>query len=120
MNFATIKEVYADGVTLVFDDGSSSAKHYRCNASIVFHAGDRVRIINDGGTYVVEYPVGGPLASLNADTSAAHIGTTISFFGADATTKQTVANLATGATTAQTVTKVNALLTALRGYGLIG
>ena len=55
MNFATIKAVYDDGVTLAFDDGSESQKHYKVNGGVVFNAGDRVRILEDNGTYVVEY-----------------------------------------------------------------
>ena len=44
MNFATIKAVHDDGVTLSFDDGSESQKHYKVNSGGVFNAGDRVRI----------------------------------------------------------------------------
>ena len=60
-NFATIGAVYADGVTLIFDgENAPSAKHYKCNTSVYFQAGDRVRIFEDSGTYVVEYVVGAP------------------------------------------------------------
>lgn len=60
-NFATVGAVYADGLSLIFDgEAAPSEKHYRCNTSIFFQAGDRVRIFKDSGTYVVEYVVGAP------------------------------------------------------------
>lgn len=69
MNFATIKAVHDDGVTLSFDDGSESQKHYKVNSGVVFNAGDRVRILDDNGTYVVEYVVGRPIKAINAGTA---------------------------------------------------
>lgn len=67
-NFATIGSVYADGVTLYFDSvQAESVKHYKVNNSVVFRAGDRVRIIKDSGTYVVEYVVGNPKSSIISD-----------------------------------------------------
>lgn len=69
-SFATVAAVYADGISLKFDGSAApSAKHYKCNAAIKFEAGQRVRIIKDSGTYVVEYPVGAPLTKLHADTA---------------------------------------------------
>lgn len=60
-NFATVGTVYEDGVSLIFDGTSTASdKHYKVNASVVFTAGDRVKIIKDSGTYVVEYVVGNP------------------------------------------------------------
>lgn len=60
-NFATIGEVYEDGVSLIFDgEAEATEKHYLVNTSVIFHAGDRVRIFADAGTYVVEYVVGAP------------------------------------------------------------
>lgn len=70
MNFATIKAVHDDGVTLSFDDGSESQKHYKVNSGVVFNAGDRVRILEDSGTYVVEYVVGRPIKAINAGTAS--------------------------------------------------
>lgn len=77
-NFATIGAVYADGVTLIFDGQTeASEKHYRCNTSVVFTAGDRVKILADSGTYVAEYVVGAPkqggsidAATLNGKTES--------------------------------------------------
>ena len=60
-NFATIGAVYEDGVSLIFDgEAAPTEKHYLCNTSAYFKAGDRVKIATDSGTYVVEYAVGAP------------------------------------------------------------
>lgn len=61
MCFATVGAVFGDGVTLIFDGQTAATeKHYKCNTSVLFHAGDRVKIASDSGTYVVEYIVGSP------------------------------------------------------------
>lgn len=61
-NFATIGEIFDDGVSLIFDgQDAATEKHYKVNTSIVFKAGDRVKILADSGTYVVEYVVGPPI-----------------------------------------------------------
>lgn len=49
---------------------TESLKHYKCNTAVRFAAGQRVRIIEDSGTYVVEYPVGAPAQSIYADSAA--------------------------------------------------
>lgn len=68
--FATVGAVYNDGVSLIFDgEETPTEKHYKVNAFVVFKANDRVRIIKDSGTYVVEYPIGSPKTSFNADTA---------------------------------------------------
>lgn len=68
--FATIGEIFADGVTLIFDGQTeATAKHYKVNSSIVFSQGDRVKIIKDSGTYVVEYPVGNPKTDSGGDVA---------------------------------------------------
>ena len=60
-SFATIDAIFTDGVTLIFDGQTeATTKHYKVNSSIIFNAGDRVKIIKDSGTYVDEYPVGNP------------------------------------------------------------
>lgn len=70
VNFATIAAIYADGVTLIFDgETAPTQKHYLCNSFAVFAVGDRVRLIKDSGTYIVEYSVGAPKTSFNADTA---------------------------------------------------
>ena len=60
-SLATVGAVYSDGLSLIFDGtGTASEKHYKCNTSISFTAGDRVKICKISGTYVVEYIVGNP------------------------------------------------------------
>lgn len=61
--FATVSEVFDDGVTLEFDGaGEASEKHYLCAVHAPVAAGDRVKLAKDSGTYVVEYAVGAPNA----------------------------------------------------------
>lgn len=61
-NFATVGAVYADGVSLIFDgETEPTQKHYLCNTMMYCKAGDRVKIVEDSGTYIVEYVVGAPL-----------------------------------------------------------
>ena len=70
-SFATVAAVYDDGLTLQFEgQATASEKRYKCNAFCVFHPGDRVRVIKDSGTYVVEYPVGVPRKTFAADSAA--------------------------------------------------
>ncbi len=60
-SFATIGEVFEDGVSLIFDgQEEATEKHYKTNTSIWFQPGDRVKICPDSGTYVVEYVIGFP------------------------------------------------------------
>ena len=60
-NFATVGGGYADGISLIFDgQETASQKRYKCNTTITFQPGDRVKIFPVPGTYVVEYPVGNP------------------------------------------------------------
>ena len=76
-SFATIAAIYDDGVTLKFDGmDTPTEKRYQTNAFVVFKVGDRVRVIKDSGTYVVEYPVGAPRKSFSADyaTNAGTLG----------------------------------------------
>ena len=58
---ATVGAKYTDGLSLIFDGQSAaSKKRYKCNTSVTFQAGDRVKICRISGTYVVEYVVGNP------------------------------------------------------------
>lgn len=98
--FATIGAVYEDGVSLIFDGmEEATEKHYPCNSFVVFAAGDRVRILKDSGTYVVEYPVGTPRTAFVADsaTEAEHAATANNATNANYATS---AGSATSATTA--------------------
>lgn len=58
---ATVGAKYSDGLSLIFDGQTeASEKHYKCNTSVTFAAGNRVKICRIGGSYVVEYVVGNP------------------------------------------------------------
>lgn len=58
---ATVGAKYTDGLSLIFDGQTeATAKHYKCNTSVTFSAGDRVKICRVSGTYIVEYVVGKP------------------------------------------------------------
>lgn len=60
-NFATVGNVYPDGVSLIFDgETTETQKRYLCNTSILFTSGDRVKVLAIDGTYIVEYVVGKP------------------------------------------------------------
>ena len=57
---AVVDAVFDDGVTLIFPDSSEpSKKHYKCNSSVGFSAGDRVHIAKENGTVIVEYKLNG-------------------------------------------------------------
>lgn len=69
--FATIVQIYDDGVTLRFGGQEApSQKRYRVNSFAVFHRGDRVFLAKDSGTYVVLFPIGAPKSSFRADTAS--------------------------------------------------
>lgn len=62
---AVIGAVNAEGVTLIFPgEEDAGEKNYKCNAAVKLKAGDRVKVIKDSGTYLVEYPVGAPNSAL--------------------------------------------------------
>lgn len=99
-SFATISEIFEDGVTLLFDGlDAPTTKRYKVNAFVVFQPGDRVRVIKDSGTYVVEYPVGNPRTEFKADnaTNADHATTADTATSADHATTADSASQVTGA-----------------------
>lgn len=58
---AKVAHVFDDGLSLIFPGSEeASEKHYKCNADVVFHVGDRVKITKDGDTYVVDCVIGDP------------------------------------------------------------
>ena len=58
---ATVGAVYDDGLSLILEGQTEAiTKHYKCNTSVTFSAGDRVKICRVSGTYIVEYVVGKP------------------------------------------------------------
>lgn len=74
-NFATVGQIFSDGVTLIFDgQTAATGKHYKCNTSAMIRAGDRVKICKDSGTYVVEYAVGAPNSAGGGIPSGGKLG----------------------------------------------
>lgn len=60
---ATVDSITSTGVKLIFDGASESGgKTYKCNTSVNFQQGDRVKVHKESGSYVVEYIVGAPRA----------------------------------------------------------
>ena len=120
--FATVAQVYEDGVTLILDgETEPTQKHYQTNTSVVFAAGDRVKILRDSNTYVVEYKVGPPKRSDAVNWSIwGHAGTYLTFFGGSVGRGQlTVPNLSGSVTISDVGNRLNDLLNALRLYNLI-
>lgn len=64
-NIATVYGVHGDGISLILPGSDTpTEKHYPFNAACGFAPGDRVHICREGGTIIVEYPLGG---TKNAD-----------------------------------------------------
>lgn len=60
---ATVGAVTSDGVTLIFPgEETASDKVYKVNNGVTIKAGDRVKVFQDSGTYIVEYVIGTPNA----------------------------------------------------------
>lgn len=109
-NFATVGAVHEDGLSLIFDgQETASEKHYKCNTSVRFAAGDRVRILKDSGTYVVEYVVGSPGEDILMPTGGAD-GQILTKDGSDdyvASWANRARDLPSGGTTGQILTKAS-------------
>lgn len=102
-SFAYIGTVHSDGVTLVWEaDGQESVKHYKVNRSVVFKAGDYVRVIAVSGTYIAEYPVGAPIFELIADRAST------AAFADKAASAETAGSAKTAETAAQAETAATA------------
>lgn len=67
-NIATVSSVHSDGIALILPgDTTPSEKHYPYNASASFEPGQRVHIIRESGTIIVEYPIGGAAKTRNLE-----------------------------------------------------
>lgn len=98
--FATVYAVGTDGLQLTFDGAAThSKKYYKCNTCVPFAVGDRVKIIKDSGTYVVEYVVGAPKAGITSITS--------------------ISTLSTSATLSTVITKVNTIILTISGKNVL-
>ena len=102
--------MHEDGLSLIFDgQETASEKHYKCNTAVRFAAGDRVRILKDSGTYVVEYVVGSPGEDILMPTGGAD-GQILTKDGSDdyvASWANRARDLPSGGTTGQILTKAS-------------
>lgn len=65
---ATVGAVYDDGLSLILEGQTeATTKHYKCNTSATFAAGDRVKVARISGSYIVEYVVGPPGSGGNGE-----------------------------------------------------
>ena len=56
---ATVGAVYDDGLSLILEGQTeATTKHYKCNTSATFAAGDRVKVARISGSYTAEYAAG--------------------------------------------------------------
>ena len=66
--FAIVAAVYKDGISLYIGaETSPTQKHYKCNTTCKFAAGQKVYIQKAGGEYVVLFPIGNPATEIVAD-----------------------------------------------------
>ena len=67
-HYATVAEVYSDGLSLYIGaETTPTEKHYKCNTTCKFSAGQKVYIQKAGGEYVVLFPIGNPATEIVAD-----------------------------------------------------
>lgn len=67
-HFATVAGVHGDGLSLYIGaETSPTEKHYKCNTTCKFSAGQKVYIQKAGGEYVVLFPIGAPASEVIAD-----------------------------------------------------
>lgn len=60
-HFAKVAAVYADGLSLYIGaESTPTEKHYKCNTTCKFKAGQKVYIQKANGEYIVLFPVGTP------------------------------------------------------------
>lgn len=66
--FAIVAAVYKDGISLYIGaETTPTQKHYKCNTTCKFAAGQKVYIQKAGGEYVVLFPIGNPATEIVAD-----------------------------------------------------
>ena len=67
-NFAVVAEVHSDGLSLYIGaETTPTEKHYKCNTTCKFSAGQKVFIQKASGEYVVLFPIGNPATEIVAD-----------------------------------------------------
>lgn len=66
--FAIVAAVHQDGISLYIGaETTPTQKHYKCNTTCKFAAGQKVYIQKAGGEYVVLFPIGNPATEIVAD-----------------------------------------------------
>lgn len=66
--FAVVADVHQDGISLYIGaETTPTQKHYKCNTTCKFAAGQKVYIQKAGGEYVVLFPIGNPATEIVAD-----------------------------------------------------
>lgn len=67
-SFATVAKVFSDGLSLYIGaETTPTEKHYKCNTTCKFSAGQKVYIQKAGGEYVVLFPIGNPATEIVVD-----------------------------------------------------
>ena len=67
-NFAIVEAVHSDGISLYIGaETTPTEKHYKCNTTCKFSAGQKVYIQKASGEYVVLFPIGNPATEIVAD-----------------------------------------------------
>lgn len=80
--FAVVAAVHSDGLSLYIGaEKTPTQKHYKCNTSCRFSAGQKVYIQKAGGEYIVLFPVGSQGAQESGGTPP---GTVAAFAGSTA------------------------------------
>lgn len=114
VHFATVGEVFEDGLSLIFPGSETpSKKRYKCCTIVKFEPGQRVHVMKDSGTYVVMYPIGEP--STGSAASASSASSADSAARAD---RATLADRATQADRATSATSANTATTASTATGI--
>ena len=66
--FAIVAAVHQDGISLYIGaETTPTQKHYKCNTTCKFAAGQKVYIQKAGGEYVVLFPIGNPATEIVVD-----------------------------------------------------
>lgn len=102
--FAVVAGVHQDGISLYIGaETTPTQKHYKCNTTCKFAAGQKVYIQKAGGEYVVLFPIGNPATEIVVDRA----------------TRATTAETAKKAETANSATVAQELKNTDTNYGNI-
>lgn len=133
-NYTYIKP---NGITVknsIYTDTEYTEKSISCGSSFGIESSGLTLDVKSTGTRNIVIQAGSSLVYANFEQTTSYIyggntglslgksGKSLGFFGGTGSAKKTVANITTptSATASTIATKLNDLLTALRGYGLIG